>query len=155
MWNSPKKGGQPEVGGVVPETDAETDRAQQGPRHAMPPRGRSRESQVELGGSGRWLWWTGDSTTIPQHPAGHIFGEQRFPRAFWDWFCQPQTCALSTWGKPPRSWNIALIRRRVTHRTSLVVQQLKLHAPSAGGTGSIPGQETRSCMLQLRPRATK
>ena len=34
--------------------------------------------------------------------------------------------------------------------TSLVVQWLKLHAPSAGGLGSIPGQGTRSHMLQLR-----
>ena len=69
--------------------------------------------------------------------------------------CQPQTCELSARGKPLRSWNRALIRRQVTHRTSVVVQQLKLRAPSAGGTGSIPGQETRSCMLQLRPGVTK
>ncbi|TEA28285.1 hypothetical protein DBR06_SOUSAS3310078, partial [Sousa chinensis] len=38
--------------------------------------------------------------------------------------------------------------------TSLVVQQLRLHAPSAGGPGSIPGQETRSLRPQLKiPRA--
>ena len=35
-------------------------------------------------------------------------------------------------------------------RTSLVVQWLRLHAPSAGGLGSIPGQGTRSHKLQLR-----
>ena len=34
--------------------------------------------------------------------------------------------------------------------TSLVVQWLRLHAPNAGGLGSIPGQGTRSCMLHLR-----
>ena len=34
--------------------------------------------------------------------------------------------------------------------TSLTVQWLKLHAPNAGGPGSIPGQETRSDMLQRR-----
>ena len=34
--------------------------------------------------------------------------------------------------------------------TSLVVQWLRLHAPNAGGLGSIPGQGTRSCMPQLR-----
>ena len=34
--------------------------------------------------------------------------------------------------------------------TSLVVQWLKLHTPNAGGPGSIPGEETRSHMLQLR-----
>ena len=34
--------------------------------------------------------------------------------------------------------------------TSLVTQWLRLRAPSAGGPGSIPGQGTRSHMLQLR-----
>ena len=34
--------------------------------------------------------------------------------------------------------------------TSLVVQWLRLHAPTVGGPGSIPGQGTRSYMLQLR-----
>ena len=34
--------------------------------------------------------------------------------------------------------------------TSLVVQWLRLHAPNAGGPGSIPGQGTRSRMSQLR-----
>ena len=34
--------------------------------------------------------------------------------------------------------------------TSLVVQWLSLRAPNAGGPGLIPGQETRSHMLQLR-----
>ncbi|TEA36668.1 hypothetical protein DBR06_SOUSAS310070, partial [Sousa chinensis] len=33
---------------------------------------------------------------------------------------------------------------------SLVVQWLRLHTPNAGGPGSIPGQGTRSHMLQLR-----
>ena len=39
--------------------------------------------------------------------------------------------------------------------TSLVIQWLKLHAPKAGGLGSIPGQETRSHMPQLRPSTAK
>ena len=39
--------------------------------------------------------------------------------------------------------------------TSLVVQQLRLHAPIAGDMGLIPGQETRSHMLNQRPRAAK
>ena len=34
--------------------------------------------------------------------------------------------------------------------TSLVVQQLRLHAPNSGGPGLIPGQGTRSLMPQLR-----
>ena len=37
--------------------------------------------------------------------------------------------------------------------TSLVVQRLRLHAPNAGGRGSIPGQGTRSCMPQLKDTA--
>ena len=32
----------------------------------------------------------------------------------------------------------------------LVVQWLRLRAPNAGRPGSIPGQRTRSCMLQLQ-----
>ena len=35
-------------------------------------------------------------------------------------------------------------------RTSLVVQWLRLCAPNAGGSGSIPGQGTRSHVLQQR-----
>ncbi|TEA31919.1 hypothetical protein DBR06_SOUSAS8310169, partial [Sousa chinensis] len=35
---------------------------------------------------------------------------------------------------------------------SLVVQWLRLHAPNTGGPGLIPGQGTRSRMLQLRVR---
>ena len=34
--------------------------------------------------------------------------------------------------------------------TSLVVQRLRLHTPNAGVSSSIPGQGTRSHMLQLR-----
>ena len=37
--------------------------------------------------------------------------------------------------------------------TSLVVQWLRLHAAYTGGLGSIPGQGTRSHMLQLRVSA--
>ena len=42
-------------------------------------------------------------------------------------------------------------------RTPLVVQGLRLHALSAGGLGSIPGQGTRSHTPQLKmlPAATK
>ena len=34
--------------------------------------------------------------------------------------------------------------------TSLVVHWLRLHAPNAGGLGSIPGQGSRSHMLKIR-----
>ena len=40
--------------------------------------------------------------------------------------------------------------RRLSTWISLVVQWLRLHAANAGGLGSIPGQGTRSHMLQLR-----
>ena len=40
-------------------------------------------------------------------------------------------------------------------RTSLVVQWLRLHAFNAGDPGSIPGQGTRSHMLQLSPSTAK
>ena len=39
---------------------------------------------------------------------------------------------------------------KILFGTSLVVQQLRLHGPNAGGLGSIPGQGLRSCMLQLK-----
>ena len=39
--------------------------------------------------------------------------------------------------------------------TSLVVQWLRLGAPKVRGPGSIPAQETRSHMQQLRPGKTK
>jgi len=39
--------------------------------------------------------------------------------------------------------------------TSLVVQWLRVHDPNACGLSSIPGQETRSHMPQLRSGAAK
>ena len=39
--------------------------------------------------------------------------------------------------------------------SSLVVQWLRLLAPTARGPGSIPGQGTRSHMLQLKPSIAK
>ena len=42
-----------------------------------------------------------------------------------------------------------------THKTSPVVQWPSLHASKAGGLGLIPGQGTRSHMLQPRPGTTK
>ena len=36
--------------------------------------------------------------------------------------------------------------------TSLAVQWLRLCVPNAGGLGSIPGQGTKSHMLQRRPK---
>ena len=45
-----------------------------------------------------------------------------------------------------------LLVYKVVLRTSLVVQGLRFQAPRAEGLGFIPGQGTRSHMLQLRVR---
>ena len=42
--------------------------------------------------------------------------------------------------------------KNILRGTSLVIQWLRLHAPNAGGPGSIPGQGTRYHMPQLRVR---
>ena len=61
-----------------------------------------------------------------------------------------------SWGRSAiRYWQSTKGRRLLTleragQRTSLVVQWLRLWAPNAGGLGSIPGQGTRSHMLQLK-----
>ena len=47
-----------------------------------------------------------------------------------------------------------LIENRVIG-ISLLVQWLRIQAPDAGGLGSIPGQGTRSHMLQLRRNTAK
>ena len=47
-------------------------------------------------------------------------------------------------------YGITLKRSQPILGTSLVVQWLRLHAPNVGGLGSIPGQGTRSHMLQTR-----
>ena len=44
----------------------------------------------------------------------------------------------------------ALGNKKSTGGTSLVAQELRLHAPHAEGPGSILGQGTRSCILQLK-----
>ena len=47
-----------------------------------------------------------------------------------------------------------VLDKNTSYRTSLVIQWLSLHAPSAGSLGLIPGQGTRSRIPQLKP-ATK
>ena len=42
------------------------------------------------------------------------------------------------------------IFKRFSSGSSLVIQSLRFHPPTAGSPGSIPGQGTRSHMLQLR-----
>ena len=48
-----------------------------------------------------------------------------------------------------------LLQIKLNSGTSLVVRWLSLCGPNAGGLGSIPGQGTRSHILQLRPSAAK
>ena len=48
---------------------------------------------------------------------------------------------------------IAFLKTTEISGTSLVVQWLRLHTPSAGGPGLIPGQRTRSHLLQQRLHA--
>ena len=45
-------------------------------------------------------------------------------------------------------WGQETLSQKVLLRTSLVDQWLRLHTPKAGGPGFIPGQGTRSYMLQ-------
>ena len=47
------------------------------------------------------------------------------------------------------------VQGKIESGTSLAVQWLRLHAPNAGGLGSIFGQGTRSHMPQLRPGTAK
>ena len=58
-------------------------------------------------------------------------------------------------GCPAIALVITLTFENSTTGNSLVVQWLRLCAPNAGILGSIPCQETRSHMLQLRPGAAK
>ena len=59
-------------------------------------------------------------------------------------------------------WLSNTFKSQRSYGTSLVVQWQRLHAPNEGNLHSIPGQRTRShmlqlkiCMLQLRPSAAK
>ena len=52
-------------------------------------------------------------------------------------------------------WTLNVLIYKMGIGTSLVVQQLRLHALNAGDMSSIPGQGTRAHMPQLRPSAAK
>ena len=56
---------------------------------------------------------------------------------------------------PHQSYLHVLVLAVNTVRTSLVGQWLRLHTSKAGGLDSIPGQGTRSHMLQLRRGTAK
>ena len=63
-------------------------------------------------------------------------------------YISPLDCqGLSRAGTQPNS---CLEFKTMGRRPSLVVQRQRLYAPNAGAPGSIPGQGTRSHMLQLK-----
>ena len=101
---------------------------------------------------------------LPQGMENGCFSEDKalFPSSCFS-FLQPRAFQASCVGltTPPRSgpastgqgWGLALWDQDENLEgpgTSLVVQRLRLHAPSAGGPGSIPGRGTRSHMPQLK-----
>ena len=51
--------------------------------------------------------------------------------------------------------SVHFYRAALLSGTSPVVQWLSLHTSNAEGQGSVPGQGTRSHMLQRRPEAVK
>ena len=67
----------------------------------------------------------------------------------YDLYMYKSSCPLELIALSPKSTNSTL------SGASQVVQGLRLHAPNAGGLGSIPDQGTRSHMLQVRPGAAK
>ena len=62
-------------------------------------------------------------------------------------------CKLKS--KVSQESQVQLLNYKSKAGTSLVVQWLSLHIPSAGDPGSIPGPGIRSRMPQLRPHAAK
>ena len=54
-------------------------------------------------------------------------------------------------GSPPGPSVHGIFQARVLEWGAIAFSGLRLHAPNARGPGSIPGQGTRSHMLQLRP----
>ena len=73
-----------------------------------------------------------------------------------NWLLQPQRLASpksAMWAdklKTQESQRCRRISKAISLRTCLVVQRLRLLVLNAGGPGSIPGQGTRSHMLQRR-----
>ena len=53
------------------------------------------------------------------------------------------------------SVSVRVQSRKEVPEISLVIQWLRLHTPNAEALGSIPGQRTKSCMLQQRTKTTK
>ena len=83
----------------------------------------------------------------------------RFPRSqLWYYSMILFPFGIQAEGAPPFMTYYSLGREkraRAGGGMSLVAQGLRLCVPNAGGPGSIPGQGTRSHMLQLRPSAVK
>ena len=57
--------------------------------------------------------------------------------------CVPHLLAVRPWAHCWASLGLRLLVFKIRIRTSVMIQQLRLHASSAGGAGSIPGQVTK------------
>uniref|UniRef100_A0A8C0CLW6 UDP-N-acetylglucosamine transferase subunit ALG14 n=1 Tax=Balaenoptera musculus TaxID=9771 RepID=A0A8C0CLW6_BALMU len=105
------------------------------------------------------------SATFPEYYIHHIPRSREVQQS---WLSTVLTTLYSVWLSFPlthrvkpdlvRKLTCSLLgysefRRTQQLETSLVVQWLRLCPPKAGGPSSIPGQGTRSCMLQLKDPA--
>ena len=64
-------------------------------------------------------------------------------------------CPVTTTDQAALRLNVQPIKNKKEFAETLVVQWLRLHTSSAGGSGLILGQGTRFRMLQLRPSTAK
>ena len=86
----------------------------------------------------------GKESAFNAEDPGLISGSERFPGEGIGYPLQYSQASL-----------VAQMVKNPPAGTSLVVQWLRPCAPNAGGPGSIPGQGTRSHVLQLRPGTIK
>ena len=74
--------------------------------------------------------------------------EHSSPRYHQGWFPHLSLCAHISFSERSSFWPCFF--KSPSLGTLLEVQWLRLHIPNAGGSGSIPSRETRSCILQLK-----
>ena len=102
------------------------------------------ESQVEIGRLlGKYVTRSTQNAQLYQRLGFHLLSGEGRRTAFLDFSVIEYFIS---------SESIRLKSKRIFFRggTSLVAQWLRLHTPNAGGWGPIPGQGTRSHVLQLR-----
>ena len=102
------------------------------------------------------IWNTGKDFSLPQ-TTGCMNMKPGTTRAiFFQVLSQPegqgniQTRALPRELQRNRGGATGSSQSKTCLGTSLVFQWLRLRDPNAGGLGLVPGQGTRSCMLQLK-----